>query len=259
MTTHLLKGKHALVTGGSRGIGAAISRLLLSHGAYVTMLGRNQQSLEKAAQALKPIGDVGYVVGDVGDRLAVHHAFEQVSTDKGRVAILINNAGQGKSAPLLRTDAALWREMMSVNLDGTLYCMQFALPGMLEARWGRIVNIASVAGIRGFRYVSAYCAAKHAVVGLTRSVAVEVATKGITVNAVCPGYTDTEMTREAVANIVAKTGRTSEAAIAELTADNPQKRLITPEEVANAVVWLCLPGSDAITGQAISVAGGEVM
>jgi NAD(P)-dependent dehydrogenase (short-subunit alcohol dehydrogenase family) len=223
------------------------------------MLGRSQQSLDKAAQALKSIGDVSYVVADVTDPMAVHGAFHQAFARSGRIEILVNNAGQGKSAPFLRTDAALWREMMSVNLDGTLYCMQFALPGMLEARWGRIVNIASVAGIRGFRYVSAYCAAKHAVVGLTRSVAVEVATKGITVNAVCPGYTDTEMTREAVANIVAKTGRTSEAAIAELTADNPQKRLITPEEVANAVVWLCLPGSDAITGQAISVAGGEVM
>jgi len=259
MTAQLLDGKHALVTGASRGIGTAISRSLLQHGARVTMLGRNLQSLEQAVYALESIGEVGWVVADVGDPLAVKHAFEQASTHSGRVEILVNNAGQGKSAPFLKTDVVLWREMMSVNLDGTLHCMQAALPSMLEAKWGRIVNVASVAGLMGFRYVSAYCAAKHAVVGLTRSVALEVATKGITVNAVCPGYTDTEMTREAVANIVAKTGRTFEAAISELTADNPQKRLVTPEEVANAVAWLCLPGSEAITGQAIAVAGGEVM
>jgi NAD(P)-dependent dehydrogenase (short-subunit alcohol dehydrogenase family) len=148
---------------------------------------------------------------------------------------------------------------MSVNLEGTLHCMQAALPGMLEAGWGRIVNVASVAGLKGYRYVVAYCASKHAVLGLTRAVALEFAGKGITVNAVCPGYTDTEMTRQAVNNIAAKTGRSREEALAELTVQNPQKRLITPDEVANAVVWLCLPGSDAVTGQAIAVAGGEIM
>ncbi len=149
--------------------------------------------------------------------------------------------------------------MMAVNLDGTFHCTQAALAGMLAAGWGRIINIASTAGLTGYGYVTAYCAAKHGVVGLTRALAVEVATKGVTVNAVCPGFTDTDIVKEAVANIVAKTGRTAEQAQAELASRNPQKRLVRPEEVANTVVWLCLPGSEAITGQAIAVAGGELM
>ena len=147
--------------------------------------------------------------------------------------------------------------MSAVHLDGTFYCTQAALPGMLEARWGRIVNIASTAGLVGYAYVSAYCAAKHAVIGLTRSLALEVASKGVTVNAVCPGYTETDMVKESIDKIVAKTGRTRDQALAELLARNPQKRLIQPEEVANAVAWLCLPGSEAVTGQTIAVSGGE--
>jgi NAD(P)-dependent dehydrogenase (short-subunit alcohol dehydrogenase family) len=149
--------------------------------------------------------------------------------------------------------------MMAVNLDGTFHCAQAALPDMLAAGWGRIVNIASTAGLTGYGYISAYCASKHGVVGLTRALALEVATKGITVNAVCPGYTDTDMVKDTVANIVAKTGRTPDQALAEMTSRNPQKRLIKPEEVANAVAWLCLPGTEAITGQAIAISGGEVM
>ncbi len=159
----------------------------------------------------------------------------------------------------MKTDVKLWRRMMAVNLDGTYHCIQACLPGMLQAGWGRIVNVASVAGLAGYSYVSAYCAAKHGVIGLTRALAMEVATKGITVNAVCPGYTDTDMVKGAIANIVTRTGRTPEQALSELTARNPQKRLVQPQEVANAVAWLCLPGSDAITGQAIAIAGGEVM
>jgi NAD(P)-dependent dehydrogenase (short-subunit alcohol dehydrogenase family) len=148
--------------------------------------------------------------------------------------------------------------MMAVNLDGTFHCVQAALPDMLDARWGRIVNVASTAGLIGYGYVVAYCAAKHGVVGLTRALAAEVATKGITVNAVCPGYTATEMFDITVANIVARTERTTEETKSALLARNPQHRLVLPEEVANAVAWLCLPGSEAITGQAIAVAGGEV-
>jgi len=173
--------------------------------------------------------------------------------------ILINNAGQASSAPFLKTDAELWRRMMTINLDGTFHCIQEALPGMLAAGWGRIVNIASTAGLIGYPYVTAYCASKHGVIGLTRALALELAAKGVTVNAVCPGFTDTDIVKDAVANIVAKTGRTPEEARAQLAAQNPQKRLVQPGEVANAVAWLCLPGSDAITGQAIAVAGGEVM
>src|SRR5258708_27433748 len=149
--------------------------------------------------------------------------------------------------------------MMEVTLDSVFYGIHKVLPAMLDSKWGRIVNIASTAGLTGYSYVSAYCAAKHGVVGLTRALALEVATKGITVNAVCPGYTETEMLQRTVDAIVAKTGRTTVEARAELSARNPQKRMIQPEEVANAVTWLCLPGSEAVTGQSIAIAGGEVM
>ena len=149
--------------------------------------------------------------------------------------------------------------MIQVNLEGAFHCIQAVLPAMLESRWGRVVNVASTAGLIGYRYVTAYCAAKHGLVGLTRSLALEVATHGVTVNAVCPGYTETEILERTIDGIVAKTGRTSEQARATLSAQNPQKKFVQPEEVANAVVWLCLPGSEAITGQSIAVAGGEVM
>jgi NAD(P)-dependent dehydrogenase (short-subunit alcohol dehydrogenase family) len=230
-----LTGKHAVVTGGNRGIGAAIVRALQEHGARVTIIHR--------------------ATVDVADRDAVARAFAAM----GRVDILVNNAGQAASAPFARTDHELWRRMLSVNLDGTYHCMQAVLPGMREAGWGRIVNIASTAGLVGYRYVSAYCAAKHGVVGLTRAVALEVATVGITINAVCPGYTETDMASDAIATIAERTKRTREEARAELEAHNPQHRLVRPGEVANAVAWLCLPGSEAITGQTIAVAGGEVM
>ena len=177
----------------------------------------------------------------------------------GPVAILVNNAGAAESAPFVRTSLALLRRMLEVNLIGTFLCSRAALPDMLEAGFGRIVNVASIAGLKGAAYVSAYCAAKHGVIGLTRALALETATKGITVNAVCPSYTDTDMTRAAVANIVAKTGRSAADAEMELVRKNPQGRLIRPEEVAATVLWLCAPGAEAITGQAIAVAGGEVM
>jgi NAD(P)-dependent dehydrogenase (short-subunit alcohol dehydrogenase family) len=243
----MLAGKHALVTGGARGIGAAVTQALLAQGARVTMLGRNPNAARM------------YVRADVTDPEAVARAFDQAHKQSGRIDILVNNAGQAGSAPFLKTDLALWRRMMAVNLDGTFHCIQAALPGMLESGWGRIVNIASTAGISGYSYVAAYCAAKHGVVGLTRALALELATKGVSVNAVCPGFTETDMLREAIDNITAKTERTPEQARADLAARNPQKRLIQPAEVANAVAWLCLPASEGITGQAIVVAGGEVM
>jgi len=253
--TQLLAGKHALVTGGSRGIGAAIARALIAHGARVTITGRDEASLAGAARDL----GARFIVGDVSDRASAIRTFELASTSSGCVDILVNNAGQAHSAPFLKTDLALWRRMLAVNLDGTFFFTQSALPAMLEAGWGRIVNIASTAGLVGYAYVSAYCTAKHAVVGLTRALAVEVAAKGVTVNAVCPGYTDTDLVRHSIETIATKTGKTNDAVIGELTAKNPQKRLVLPEEAANAVAWLCLPGSDAINGQAIAVAGGEVM
>ncbi len=256
--SQLLSGKHALVTGGSRGIGAAVVEMLLAHAARVTSVSRT------GTPPKEPVASVSrealhQVSADVTDAESVRKAFESARGRFGEIAILVNNAGQAVSAPFSKTDPALWRKMMGVNLDGTFHCTQAALGGMLAAGWGRIINIASTAGLTGYGYVTAYCAAKHGVVGLTRALAVEVATKGVTVNAVCPGFTDTDIVKDAVAKIVAKTGRTAEQAQAELVSRNPQERFVRPEEVANVVAWLCLPGSEAITGQAIAVAGGEVM
>lgn len=254
-----LQGRHALVTGGAKGIGLAIAKALLAEGASVSITGRNEANLQEAVASLQSLGKVQYQIMDVSDAGSVRLAFEQAQLRNGRIDILINNAGQAGSASFLKTDARLWDNMLAVNLKGSFHCMQQALPAMLESGWGRIINVVSTAGLKGYAYVSAYCAAKHAVIGLTRSVALEVASKGVTVNAVCPGYTETDIVKEAVANIVAKTGRTEEQARAELAAGNPQKRLVQPQEVADAVLWLCMDGASAMNGQSLAVAGGEVM
>jgi NAD(P)-dependent dehydrogenase (short-subunit alcohol dehydrogenase family) len=255
MTTSLA-GRHALVTGGGRGIGAAIATVLRTAGAKVTLLGRNQARLQDTAATL-PMARA--IRCDVTDEAAVGAAFAEARQTFGPVTILVNNAGAAESAPLARTSLELFRRMLEVNLVGTFLCSRAALPDMLETGCGRIVNVASVAGLKGAAYVSAYCAAKHGVIGLTRALALETARKGITVNAVCPSYTDTDMARSAIATIVEKTGRSAEQAEAELVGKNPQARLIRPEEVAATVLWLCAPETGAITGQAIALAGGEVM
>ncbi len=248
-----LQGKHAVVTGAGRGIGLAVARTLREHGARVTLMARDAHALGDAAAALG--GDTAWQTVDVTDGDSVAAAFARA----GAADILVNNAGQAASAPFGRTDAALWQRMLDVNLTGAYHCIQAALPGMLDAGWGRVVNVASTAGLTGYRYVAAYCAAKHGLVGLTRALALEVAGKGVTVNAVCPGYTDTDIVADAVANIVRRTGRTADQARAELAAGNPLGRLVQPDEVAHAVAWLCMPGAAALNGQAVAVAGGEVM
>ncbi|WP_341889334.1 SDR family NAD(P)-dependent oxidoreductase [Variovorax sp. YR752] len=257
MHTNSLTGRHALVTGAARGIGAEIARTLAAQGAKLTLLGRDAQALQRVAETLAGSGH-GVVAADVADPEAVQSAFAQARAERGAVTVLVNNAGAAESAPFLKTSVELWQRMLSVNLTGSFLCAQAALPDMLDAGWGRIVNIASTAGQKGYAYVSAYTAAKHGVIGLTRSVALEVARKGITVNAVCPGYTDTDILRNSVANVVGKTGRSEADALAEFSSVNPQKRIVQPAEVADAVRWLCGDGAASVTGQSISVSGGEV-
>jgi len=256
MKTVKLKDKHAVITGGGTGIGAAVAAALATGGARVTLMGRRLEPLETRAATLK---NTRSVCCDVTDSMNVANAFEQAQTEFGPVDILVNNAGAADTTPFHKMNSQHWRRMMAVNLDGVFNCTRAVYDGMRRCGWGRIVNVASTAAVKGYEYVSAYCAAKHGVLGLTRALALEAARTGVTVNAICPGYTDTDIVRQAVKNIVNKTGRSEEEAMAELTRDNPQRRLIKPSEVADAVVWLCRPESVSVTGQAIVVAGGEVM
>lgn len=251
-----LKGHHAVVTGSGTGIGAAIARALGAEGARLTLVGRRRDRLEAVASG--PY-DALVASADVTSPDEVAACFALARETHGPISILVNNAGAADSARFAQTDREIWRRTMAVNLDALVHCCQAALDDLLAAEQGRIVNIASTAGLKGYNYSASYCAAKHGAIGLTRALAVEFARTSLTVNAVCPGFTETEMVVEAVTRLREKTGRTDEEVRREFARFNPQGRIIAPEEVANAVLWLCLPESRSVNGQAIAVAGGEVM
>ena len=248
-------GKHALVTGGGSGIGVAIARALAGAGWQVTITGRNKEKLEAAAKA---ISGAHIETCDVTDADSVRAAVQAAAKAHGPVQLLVNNAGGVTSASFEKTSLESFRQTIDLNLMGVVHGIHAVLPQMKESGWGRIVNIASTAGLTGYRYVSAYVAAKHAVVGLTKALALELAKTGITVNAVCPGYTDTEVIASAVKTISTSSGRTESEALAAFTNSNPQGRLVKPEEVAAAVLWLASDEAAAVNGIALPIAGGEV-
>lgn len=257
-----LDGRHAVVTGGGRGIGAAVAAELARLGASVTIMGRDLQRLTAHARELQGTvtTEVNAVACDVSDPGAITEAFAAARERFGVVYALVNNAGIADGALFGETTRDLWDRTLAVNLTGAYECMQQVLPGMIAARGGRVVNVASTAGLRGYARMSAYCASKHALVGLTRAVAQEVARAGVTVNAVCPGYTDTDMAQQAVdALIGAGKAASREEALAKIAAINPRRALVTPHEVASAVGWLCSPAASGITGTEIVVANGEVV
>ena len=258
--TQSLHNRHVLVTGAGSGIGAAIARRLASEGALLTLAGRRAQPLAALAQVLGPDRALAVCDFDITDPGAIARGLETARAKFGHVSILVNNAGEAPSAAFEKTELDLWEKVIGVDLTGVFNVTKAALADLKAHGHGaRIINIASTAGLTGYAYVSAYCAAKHGVVGLTRALALELAKSGVTVNAVCPGFTDTPIIARSIEAIVAKTGRTAEVAMAEFTKHNPQGRLVQPEEVADTVAWLAGPAAQSITGQAIAVAGGEVL
>jgi NAD(P)-dependent dehydrogenase (short-subunit alcohol dehydrogenase family) len=246
--------RHALVTGGGSGVGKSIAVALAQAGVAVTICGRRADALEAVAATSEHIHAIA---ADITDEQAVSALYEKAEAARGVFDIVVANAGAAESAPAHRVALADWRKTLDVNLTGAFLTVKPALSGMAVRKAGRIIFIASVAGLRGYAYVAPYVAAKHGVIGLMRALAAETAKSGVTVNAICPGYVETDMLERSVNNIVEKTGRSQEETRATLAAANPQGRFIQPEEVADTVLWLCGDKAGSITGQAISISGGE--
>lgn len=253
--------RHAFVTGAGSGIGKAIALMLAAEGHIVSLAGRRAGPLEAVCEEIRAAGGEAFVHDgfDVTDAAAVERGIAAAIASAGEIAVLVNCAGEAPSAPFEKTDFALWQRVLSINLTGVYLVTQAALASVRRAGKGRIVNVASTAGLTGYAYVSAYCASKHGVIGLTRALALELARTDVTVNAVCPGFTDTPLIDGALDTISKKTGRSREEARASLARSNPQGRLVSPAEVAHTVSWLVSEGASAITGQAIAVAGGEIL
>ena len=249
--TRILEGKRALFTGGGRGIGASIVRALAGAGARVIVCGRSKPELDAIA---KEIGGVAMQV-DLLDRKATDAAMASA----GHVDVLVNNAGIAESATIDRTTDQLWDRIMELDATSPFRVTRMFVPGMIEAGWGRIINVASNAGVSGYGYTSAYCAAKHAMVGMTRSLAIDLARTNVTINALCPGWVETQMADEAVTRIAAKTGRSLEEAKTSLASMSPQRRLISPEEVAHTALMLCAHEARGIHGQTIVIDGGAIL
>ena len=252
-----LEGRGAVITGGGRGIGAALARSLTDAGAAVVVAARTESQIEALAAELREGGARAWAVGcDVADAESVQALAKASGELLGTVDILLNNAGIAGSAALGKLTLAEWNQLFAVNATGTFLCTQALTPGMVERGWGRVINVASVAGLTGARYIAAYSASKHAVLGFTRSIADELAGRGVTVNALCPGFVDTEMTQESMRRIMSQTGLSAEDAMAAMLATTNQERLITPEEVAGTALWLCGPTAAGVNGQAIVIDGG---
>ena len=258
----LLADKLALITGGGRGIGRAVALAFAREGARIAVVARTADEVARVAEEIERAGggETLHAPCDVADAGDVARVFALVNERFGRGCdILVNNAGIAESAPVVNTDDELWQRHLAINLTGTFYCTRAALPAMLARGWGRVINVASIAGKTGAPYIAAYAASKHGVLGLTRAAALEVATKGVTVNAICPGYVDTDMTARALANIEAKTGRSAADALEAIKRQSPQQRLVTPAEVAALALLLASDEGRGINGQAINVDGGTVL